>query len=114
MDTGRYNRSFSLLKYTPAAEANAYNERPAAFVEQPGTLWGALKEDSASKSQDYEAMEARTNATLTLRQFPAVLAEDRLRDHQFGQVWVIDAVRLSYGTNETVLTVHLWEQQEGT
>ena len=68
-----------------------------------GTLWGSLKELSASKRLAYGVTNSAVDTEVHLRQFPSVDAKDRLQDTRFGYLLVIDGVTHDFERNETIV-----------
>ncbi len=100
MTAGEYAIPFTWQKRTPAAK-DGFGARPDTFPPQ-GTLWGALDDANGGRGTAKESERAEVSATVRLRNYPGVVAGDRLVD-DLGDVWTVEsAVR---GDNELRLDV---------
>lgn len=99
-DSGNYDRQFTWLRRSTSQDDTGEDVESWA---SNGTLWGSLKEMSASKQLAYGMQDSQATMEIRFRQFPTVDAKDRLQDLRFDQLLVIDGVMFSFGTNETVV-----------
>lgn len=86
-----------------AKGADTFGDRRAGDTYTPeGYLWGVIEDVSANREERKGANVQVTSATVRLRNYPAVVAGDRLQDLD-GNVWTVKTV--AAGDNEVTCDV---------
>lgn len=102
MNTGAYNRPFVWLKRTVTKNTSTGQEEET--FGNNGTLWGSIKELSASKRLAYGMQNSQADMEIHLRQWPSIDSKDRLRETKFNQLLVIDGI--THDEQDTIIYAH--------
>ena len=98
MGAGEYADRLKWKKRT--ITKNAANGQDEESFADNGFLWAAIELTAGRKQTDYGATQTGADATIRIRNLPAVSALDRLEAVEWEELWVIDHVRR--GDNELV------------
>lgn len=101
---GSFDRQFTWLIRSYTLDADSGAEIPSWTGSD--TLWGSLVETTGKYGEQWGSTRNRTNATITLLQFPEVDPGDRLQDILFDHVYIVDSISLDWEANQTVLTCY--------
>lgn len=102
---GSYSDRFVWRRRTSEKDPASGQEREA--FSDNGTLWGVLEEPAGRRQADYGAEQTGADATIRVRNWPALSALDRLYLPEWGELWVIDSV--ARGDNELVCRVRRYD-----
>lgn len=80
------------------------------FTDSGYHLWCDTEETNSRLQTDYGAPQTGADATIRIRNYPDVSAQDRLIDDFFGFVWIIESI--SYGDNEIIATASRFDDLE--
>jgi head-tail adaptor len=101
MRAGEYRTRLEWLQRTPGTP-DGFGQRADTYPSQ-GYLWGAVEDLVGGRETAKESERQVTTATVRLRNYPAVVAGDRLLDVGLDTTWTVEhAVR---GDNELVCEV---------
>jgi head-tail adaptor len=104
MGTGDYRHRFAWLQ-SSRTEDTTTGDRPRSYTNQ-GNLWGSIDLESATEETQLGAVRETTYGTVRFRGWVGVSAMDRLVWNQFNETFIVDGVRRSFATYETVCDVH--------
>ena len=110
MNAGKYDRALTWLQRSVSKD-NTTGQDKQTFTAN-GTLWGNLKELSASKQLAFGMLNSQATMAIRLRQWPAINPEDRLRDKRFNDLIVIDGISHDHEANELVIYAHKLSEVE--
>lgn len=97
---GQYNRQLTWQVRSYTTDANSGARIPSWTGNT--ILWGSVAESAGSYADQFGTTRSRTEAVITLRQFPNVSSQDRLVDVLFGHTYIVDSVELDWPNNQTV------------
>lgn len=101
---GEYRERLTWLRRVkaPAGTRDGFGQRADQFAEV-GPLWAAVEGQSGLRTTSKESEGDQVTATVRVRQYPAIVAGDRLRSVRWGDVWTVESV--VRGDNELSLEV---------
>ena len=102
MNTGDYYRAITWLKRTVTKDAT--NGQDKETFTDNGTVWGSVQELSASRQLAFGMLNSQAQMIIKVRQYPAIVSTDRLREKRFNKLIVIDG--LMHGDNEMIIYCH--------
>jgi len=103
MRAGDYCIRLEWLKRIPDAQPDSFGQRPRTH-ESAGYLWCAIDEATANRETEKESEGQKTSATVRIRNYPAIVAGDRLYDAAEDDTWEVKTARAT-DDNETVCEV---------
>jgi head-tail adaptor len=107
MDAGKYNQAFTWQLRT--ISKNTTNGQEEENFSDNGTLWGEMVLTNGQEQDEYGALQAVSEGTVRLRQFPNISALDRLLHKHFQDVYVIRGVHRDQKNNETICDIKHFE-----
>ncbi len=102
MGAGDYNTRFQWLKCVRTPD-NVTGAKPKTFTDN-GYLWGSVSWETAQLGNEFGAPRDQVTATIRVRNWPTVVASDRLVDTSTDDTYVLDGVRK--GNNELIIDAH--------
>lgn len=89
-NAGEYDSRLAWLRKSPG-EIDAFGQR---FPGNPflGHLWGVVEDVAASRETVNGSSRMVTSAMIRVRNYPALVAGDQLRDEGLGDVWTVSVV----------------------
>lgn len=111
MKAGDYSTRLEWLKRLPHAKPDTFGQRPRTH-ESAGYLWCAVDDPTSNRESEKESEGQKTSATVRIRNYPAVLAGDRLSDPNEGHMWEVMTARAT-DDNETVCEVQRDDRRKG-
>jgi len=109
-DAGHYPEVFVWMVRT--LTKNITNGQDVETFPDSSALWGSIELGTGTEGVEYGTPQAQSNATVRLRQWPAIKNVDRIRHKRTGLVYVITGRQTDYRANETVLQVTLYDDLE--
>lgn len=101
MAAGEYSTRFTWLRRTQGP-ADSFGQKHDLFPVM-GTLWGALEGADSSRQTRLESDRQEDTATVRVRNSPAILPGDILRECGSGTEWTV--LTTTGGANELVCEV---------
>lgn len=88
---GQYVDRVEWLKRTKGVPDSFGDRKPTDTYPSQGYLWAAIEDVAANRSTEKESERQLTSGTVRIRNYPAVVAGDRLVDGD-GQTWTVKTV----------------------
>lgn len=111
MNAGDFSESFNWLvrvitrDFATGADAESFPGDPDddRLIADAPVLWGSLVSSTGQEATIYGERASQSDAVITLRQFPAVSALDRLYHKRSGLIYDITGKYIDWQKNQVVL-----------
>lgn len=103
MKAGDYSTRLEWLSRVTDATPDPFGQRPLTF-QSAGYLWCAVEDLNPTRPTEKESEAQKTTATIRIRNYPAVMAGDRLYDAAEDDTWTIKTAHAT-DDNETICEV---------
>lgn len=91
-------------------EKDTTNGQDKELFTSVGYLWASVELNSGRRQRDYGADQTGADATVRIRNYPAVSALDRLVLGEWNEVWVLENIRR--GDNEIIAEANKFDTLE--
>ncbi len=106
-NAGTYSDAVVRLVCTRVKSAD--NGQEVETFADGASLWTRIEIESGRRQEDYGAEQTGVQATIRVRNFPALTALDRFRDGD-GQIYIIETIRP--GDDEWICDCHAYDALE--